>query len=135
MLSGTRVFSRRLALLAAAAPKTFAAPSDVRQRFIGAWDLVSFELRTPSGQTTYPLGADPVGRISYDASGHMSGHMMRRGLAKFAGDTLESATPDDIIAAWRGYIGYFGRYEIDEKGRAVVHHVEGAWYPNYVGTK
>src|SRR5713101_6935943 len=114
MKSGTRVYSRRMALLAAAAPKTLAAQNDVRQRFIGVWDLVSFELRSPSGQTTYPLGADPVGRISYDASGHMSAHLMRRGVAKFASDNLDSAAADEMIAAWRGYAGYFGRYEIDE---------------------
>jgi len=32
-----------------------------QSRLIGAWDLVSYEIRTPAGQATQPLGADPVG--------------------------------------------------------------------------
>jgi hypothetical protein len=81
------------------------------------------------------LGTDPVGRISYDAAGHISAHLMRRGVAKFAGVDRAAATADEIAAAWRGYVGYFGRYTVDEKKGAVIHEVEGAWYPNYVGTK
>jgi hypothetical protein len=106
-----------------------------QSRLIGAWDLVSYEIRTPAGQATQPLGADPVGRISYDVAGHMTAHLMRRGVPKFAAARREEATSDEIVAAWRGYVGYFGRYTVDEKISTVFHQVEGAWYPNYVGTK
>ena len=111
------------------------AESDVRQRLIGSWDLVSYDLRTPSGKTTQPLGADPAGRISYDGAGRMSAHLMRRGVQKFRAAKREESTADEMVAAWRGYVGYFGRYTVDEKAAVVIHHVEGAWYPNYVGSK
>ena len=124
-----------LMMLAAAAPMAFGAEINVQQRLLGAWDLVSYELRTPEGQVKHPLGADPVGQISYDAAGHMSAHLMRRGVPKFAAARREDSTVDEIVAAWRGYIGYFGSYTVDEKAGAVTHHVEAAWYPNFVGTK
>jgi hypothetical protein len=107
---------------------------DIRQQFIGAWDLVSYELRTTDGRTLQPLGTDPVGRISYDAAGHMSAHLMRRGVPNFGASRREQATLEEMAAAWRGYAGYFGSYSIDEAASAVIHHVEGAWYPNFVGT-
>jgi len=110
-------------------------PNDIRQRLIGSWDLVSYEIRTPAGQVSQTLGPDPVGRISYDAEGRMSAQLMRRGVPRFGGTAREKATTDEIVAAWRGYIGYFGRYTIDEVNSAVIHEVEAAWYPNFVGTK
>ncbi len=34
-----------------------------------------------------------------------------------------------------GYSGYYGTYTVDEKAGAVVHQVQGAWTPSWVGTK
>ena len=65
----------------------------------------------------------------------MSAHLMRRGVPKFAAAKREDSTDAEIIAAWRGYIGYFGRYTVDEKAQTVNHLVEAAWFPNFVGTK
>jgi hypothetical protein len=110
------------------------AQDDIRRKLIGSWDLVSYDLRTPDGKTTQPLGPDPVGRIDYDSAGHMSAHLMKRGVPNFTSQNRNSATSDEIVGAWRGYIGYFGTYTIDEKAQAIIHHVQGGWFPNYVGT-
>lgn len=32
------------------------------------------------------------------------------------------------------YFGYFGRFSIDHDRHAVVHHIDGSWFPNLVGT-
>ena len=124
-----------LAMITALAAVSLSAQKDIRQQFVGNWELVSYERRAPSGEVLYPLGINPVGRISYDATGHMSAHLMRRDLPKFKGDDRTRSTAEEVVAAWHGYIGYFGTYTVDEKLGAVIHHVEGAWYPNYVGTK
>ena len=126
---------KRLSILTASVSVAAWAQGNIQQRLTGAWDLVSYELRTTDGKTAQPLGAGPVGRISYDAAGRMSAHLMRRGVPKFAAARREDATADEMVAAWRGYVSYFGRYTVDEKTSSVIHHVEGAWYPNYVGTK
>ena len=122
-------------LLAASIPLAFGAEGSVQQKLLGAWDLVSYELRTPGGETRQTLGADPVGRISYDAQGRMSAQLMRRGVPKFASADRDAGTDAEVLTAFRGYIGYFGRYTVDEKAHTVTHLVEGAWFPNYVGTK
>ena len=38
-----------------------------------------------------------------------------------------------VRAAYLGYIAYFGTYEVAPDGRSVVHHVEGALNPAWVG--
>ena len=106
-----------------------------REKLLGTWLLVSWEARDASGAVTYPLGEDAVGQISYDVAGRMSAQLMRRNQAHFAGDDWQQARVEEKAAAWSGYFGYFGTYTIDERARAVTHHIEGSWFPNLVGTK
>jgi hypothetical protein len=37
--------------------------------------------------------------------------------------------------AWVNYFGYFGTYSVDEQNKAVIHRIEGSWFPNLVGTE
>jgi hypothetical protein len=50
-----------------------------------------------------------------------------------SGDFLRP-TPEELREAFDGYFGYYGRYTVDEKAGVVTHHVDGAAYPNYIGT-
>ena len=43
--------------------------------------------------------------------------------------------PDEKSSAWSDYFGYFGTYRIDLPQKAVIHHIEGSWFPNLVGTE
>lgn len=101
-----------------------AADKPVKDRFVGAWDLVSYQLRTSSGEIRHPYGDNPLGRISYDAEGHMSAQLMRRDR-----ENPPSGTPPG------GFMSYYGSYTVDEKAGVVVHHVEGASLPGWIGTK
>jgi hypothetical protein len=102
-----------------------AADKPVQERFVGTWDLVSYEVRTPSGETRYPYGNDPLGRISYDAEGRMSAQLMRR----------DRPSPPAGSSSPGGYSGYYGTYTVDEKAGTVIHQVQGAWTPAWIGTK
>jgi hypothetical protein len=42
-------------------------------------------------------------------------------------------TTQDVRSAYAGYIAYFGRYEVNEAQDTVVHHVQGALNPGWVG--
>ena len=99
------------------------------QRLIGNWTLLSYITEHPDGTTGRPYG-DAVGRLSYDALGNMAGQVMRPGRLEV---TPGQWTTQDVRSAYAGYIAYFGTYEADEAGGTVVHHVQGALNPAWVG--
>lgn len=106
----------------------------VRQRLIGCWRLISYRMQSASGDSSYPLGEDPLGQLAYDACGRMSAHLMRRDPAPFADKNLFAAQAAEKSRAWSGYMGYWGTFTVDEAAQTVNHLVEGAWFPNMVGT-
>jgi hypothetical protein len=99
----------------------------MKERLIGSWRLVSYETTDDSGRRGRPYG-EAVGRISYDANGNMSGQVMRPDRPH-----VEGADAHAVRAAYLGYIAYFGTYEVAADGRSVVHHVQGALNPAWVG--
>jgi Lipocalin-like domain len=102
------------------------------RRFVGSWRLVSFEGRSPDGRVVHPMGEQPSGQLIYDATGQVSVQYMRRGRPQFASGDLHQGTPEEIKAAFEGYIGYWGTYDVDAKAKIVTHHVIGAAFPNWV---
>jgi hypothetical protein len=130
-----RTFALALALAAAAALGAASSPiaqerpdvATLRQQFTGTYRLISWIAYDENGgerRQNYT-----VGQISYDAVGRMSAHLMAPGRPT-AG---RGATDADRVAASAGYIGYFGRYEVDPVRGVVTHHVEGAYGQNMVG--
>ena len=96
------------------------------EKFVGVWKLVSFEQRTTAGEVTYPMGQKPVGRITYDASGHMTAQLMLPDRPKFEAPSKVRGSIDQKIAAFDGYVAYYGTYTVDEARRTVIHHVEAS---------
>ena len=80
-----------------------------------------------------PYGEAPEGLLVYTRSGHMSGYLMRRGVPAFKGGA-RAGSPEEMEAAFHGYLGYFGTYTIDHAADVVTHQVAGSWYPNWIGT-
>jgi hypothetical protein len=101
----------------------------VRERLIGSWRLVSYETRDPVGRRGAPY-ADAVGRLTYDGLGNMTGQVMRPDRARVE---VGKGNAQSVRAAYIGYIAYFGSYEVAPDGASVVHHVEGALNPEWVG--
>lgn len=52
----------------------------------------------------------------------------------FAINDQMKGTPEEIKAAFEGFIAYFGTYEINEEKGTVIHHVRGSSFPNWVGS-
>jgi Lipocalin-like domain len=102
--------------------------------FVGAWKLISLERKTATGEITYPMGQNPVGRLTYDALGRMSAQIMRPDRPKFQSASTASWTVDEKAAAFDGFIAYYGTFSVSETERAVIHHVEASLYPQWVGT-
>jgi len=101
----------------------------MKERLIGTWRLVSYETIEPSGRRGRPFG-DADGRLSYDASGNMSGQVMR---PKRARVELGDGQAQQVRAAYTGYIAYYGTYEVAPDNQSVVHHVQGSLNPAWIG--
>ncbi|HET6371992.1 MAG TPA: lipocalin-like domain-containing protein [Candidatus Polarisedimenticolia bacterium] len=100
----------------------------------GTWELVSLESRHPDGSVGYPMGREVTGMLIYEATGHMSVQLMRRGCPSFrSGDHL-MGDPAEVKSAYEGYFAYYGTYTLDADNESIAHHVQGASFPNWVGT-
>jgi hypothetical protein len=99
--------------------------------FSGTWRLLSYEVRSTSGETRYPWGQDPVGLLMYNDDGYVSVAMMTADRPRFGAKDIKKGTTEEKVAAVDSYISYCGRYEV-QKG-TVIHHVEVCLFPNWVG--
>jgi hypothetical protein len=95
----------------------------VRDRFIGAWRLVSLEAPGPDGKTHI---ADSAGLLVFTRDGHMSVQVMERNPPPQA-----SAGPEQYSQG--GYEATFGTFEIDESAHTFTFHVEGALVRTLIG--
>lgn len=104
--------------------------------FIGSWQLIDYVTRLADGTQIEPLGAAPYGLGTYTADGWMSAHLMRRDRPSLgsARPALDRIAPDLLVTTAAGYIGYAGRYTIDAPAGRVIHHVETALLPDWIGT-
>ena len=119
----------------AAAPRRDSLTAPDRDTFVGAWRLVSFESRSPSGAVRHLLGPAVEGRLTYDAQGRVSAHHMRPDRPRFASGDRERGTDAEVRAAFLGYVAYYGTYTIDLARGTVTHRIAGASFPNWVGTE
>lgn len=103
--------------------------AEVRARLIGMWRLVSYETIEVDGRREKPFG-EAVGRLEYDDRGNMAGQVMRPGRARVE---IGDGAAQQVRAAYVGYIAYFGTFAVASDGTRVVHHVEGALNPSWIG--
>lgn len=83
-----------------------------RERFIGAWRLVS--IVGPDGRPA--TTGVPIGMLIYTGDGHVSVQLMYPSSSK--------ALSNEYVE--NGYEASFGSYEINAAAHTVTHHVQGA---------
>ena len=110
---------------AAQIPRPSPGASD-RATFVGTYRLVQTEVKDDKGEWTRTPNFNSVGYITYADTGHMGVHIMPRNRARFAAN---QPTPDEAVAAIRGYTAYFGPFTVDEKSKIVTHHRIGTIRP------
>ena len=101
-------------------------------RLVGSYRLRVFRDIADDGEVRMPLGADPVGFILYSAERYMTAVLMASGRPNFGAGDILRGTDEERVAAFATSSGYAGRWEIDDGH--VVHHLEAATFPNWVGT-
>jgi len=107
----------------------------VRERFLGAWELVSTEYRYTDG-TRRPyrdVGPHGKGYLIYALDGRMCPQLMhpRRPAWKQA----EHPTDAEKISAFEAFFAYCGKSEVDEAKHVMTHLGDVAWRPGFVGSK
>jgi hypothetical protein len=113
-----------------------------RNKFIGVWKLVSGESRNEvTGEVRYPWGRQPVGRLSYDEAGRVFAQLMNPGRRSVGGAAnrgaaaaIATASTDDMREMLTGFNAYFGTFDVDEPSRTMIHHLQSALIPSWVGT-
>ena len=113
-----------------------AAAGDESLSIVGSFKLVSWERRTPNGETDHPFGPSPYGQLIYTAEGRVSVQLVDPRRPRFASEAFLEGSDEEVRAAFEGYFGYFGRYSLDTLSAGhgtVTHFVEGSAFPNYAG--
>ncbi len=103
--------------------------------FAGTWNLASVRFYKPNGKVVLMYGATPQGMLTYDAQGHMNGQVMQQERPALPKGRGVPGALEDYHAILRGYIAYFGTYQIDETSHTITHHVLGSLIPDWVGTE
>ena len=104
----------------------------LRERLVGSWRLISYEVRDTDGELVgYPLGEDATGSLIYTADGLMSVQVMRPDRPLYQAGGIGDGTDAESAAAARGYVAYAGPYRV-ERDSVVVHEPEVSLFPNWV---
>ena len=101
---------------------------------VGSWKLVSFHSQDSSGRISYPFGKDAQGRITYEPNGRMAVQLMDPDRPRFASDDPLVTSETEVRAAFGRYTAYYGTYSVNPDEQTIVHHIEVALLPNWVGT-
>jgi hypothetical protein len=109
--------------------------SEIRDRIVGTWKLVSAEDIMKDGTTRpYPAyGPHAKGFLMYQRDGYMCADLVNPDRPKWT-DHLHT-TPEEKAAAADGTFAYCGRYEIDANQKQIIHLPEVATDPGYVGSR
>jgi hypothetical protein len=109
--------------------------SEIRDRIVGTWKLVSTELTMEDGTTRpYPqYGANGKGFLMYAPDGYMCADLVNPDRPKWLDHN--HPTTDEKLDAGEGTSAYCGRFEIDVKQNRIIHLPEVATDPGYVGSR
>jgi Lipocalin-like domain len=80
------------------------------------------------------LGIAAHGQILYTADGDVAAQLVKAERASFASEDWRDASDAEGAMAFKEYFGYFGTFSIDQGKQAVIQHIDGAWFPNLLGT-
>lgn len=103
------------------------------EKFVGTLELKEWTATLPDESVVFPFGEDAIGRITYDRSGNMAVQVMKNNRSQFLSEDPLQAQPDEVVAAYSGFIGYCGNYEVNRDSKKVVHQIKISSFPNWVG--
>jgi len=88
----------------------------------------------PGGTNTPAYGKSPNGLLVFTPDMHFVAVLTDADIPRFASNARGAGTDHENRIAMSGSIGFFGSYSVDEKGEFSGNRVEGATFPNWVGS-
>ena len=132
-LTFARVVAAMSLLACGVAVPVSTASAQTDTSLVGAWTIVSITYEQ-GDKKTEPYGPNPQGTQMFDSSGRFAAVVTRSDLPKVASNNREKSTPDEAEKIVHGSLGYFGTYTTNLADHSVTVHIEGATFPNWVGT-
>ncbi|GLT00034.1 hypothetical protein GCM10007897_14170 [Sphingobium jiangsuense] len=94
--------------------------SELREKVLGAWSLVSLRRFRNGAFYRHPMGEDATGRLIYDDSGLMCAFLMSQ-------DWVEGRAPQQ----WSTFLAYSGRWTVE--GATVSHRLDACSISDLIG--
>jgi hypothetical protein len=103
------------------------------ENLVGTYELLSWENRHASGETSYPLGPDAQGYINYTPDGYMFVHIMAANRKAYSSGDLFGGETSEVVDGANSHLSYCGTYRIENN--EVVHTVNISSFPNWILTE
>ena len=128
-----------LSLITALGLALLPATSDAQQKslkeqVVGTWVSVSNINTAANGTKSDLFGPNPKGLLIFESNGRFSLISVRSDLPKFGTNNRATGTAEENKAVIQGSIAYFGTYSVNEADKSFTVQVEGATFPNWMGT-
>jgi hypothetical protein len=121
-----------LALALTISSSAFAQTTAANQ-IVGTWQMTSATI-DPSGKNIPAYGERPNGLLVFTPDMHFVEVLTDADIPRFASNARGEGTDAENRAAMSRSIGFFGTYTVDETGEFSGNRVEGATFPNWVGS-
>ena len=121
--------SKRVARGARDGSEVCFAPMADATALLGTWKMISWTRQVAAtGDISDAMGENPIGYIAYHADGRMMALVLGRDRPPLSGNT---PTDDEKIRLFDTMLAYSASYTLEDD--KVVHHVDAAWNPAWVG--
>lgn len=122
-----------LLALALSIPSAAFAQAGKPNEVLGTWRMMSATI-DPGGQDIPAYGERPNGLLVFTPDMHFVEVLTDAAIPPFASAARGEGTDAENRLAMARSIGFFGTYTVDEKGVFSGNRVEGATFPNWVGS-
>lgn len=120
-----------LALAFSISSSAFAQSAE--NQVLGTWRMMSATI-DPGGKNIPAYGRKPHGLFVFTSDMHFVEVLTDADIPRFASNARGEGTDEENRMAMSRSIGFFGTYTVDENGEFSGNRVEGATFPNWVGS-
>lgn len=129
----TKLLALLLATSGAVGASETMPPAVGPNQIAGTWRMVSATLKR-DGRIDRPYGENPQGMLVFTPDMHFVEVLTNGHTPRFESNARGGGTDDENRRAMASSIGFFGTYTVDKRGQFSGNRVEGATFPNWVGS-